>query len=379
MTAEPIHLSGTAVERGFAFGSECRPKIASWLDAWLDSLWLAGIPDPRQYAAKFLRDTDYLPSVERYAPDILSELRATADGARLPFDLLFAAQLMDEEWAYRKSTQRNSLSDKCSAFAIQTSRGTWIGQNMDLDVFTDGHQLLVLREPSDGYPASLVFTVGGLIALVGVNGCRVAVCVNYLPQLPTASTGLPVAFIIRKVLQSRTLADAVQFIRSVPHAVGQNYLVADVQRAQSLEASAAGVYEYSGQAAGRIFHTNHPLAVENQEIASNGNIENTVARLRALTQRLGTGEPGLKELQETLASCDDPTHPICRTAPNEAARRRTTSVVGFTTGSMIILLDEQIPFIETWLSSGPPMLRGYHKFVLPAKADAQPAPQASQP
>lgn len=361
MILDVINLSGSPSERGRAFGNLRRAQIQSWLDDWLESLALAGISDPRAYAGDFIRDTEFMPTIEAYASEILHELRAMAVGADIPFELLLAAQLMDEEWVYRKATRGFPLGDKCSSFAIRAaSSRMWIGQNMDLDAFTDGHQLIVRTSADGGKPATLVFTVGGLIALLGVNARRIAVCVNYLPQLPTSTRGLPVAFVIRKALQSNTLDEAASFVMSVPHAVGQHYLMADTSNIRSLEASAAGVQEFS-EGSDHVLHTNHPLAPANIAVADAPNGANSEARLSALASRLGGSIPSLSELQAALSSSDDRLNPVCRTAPNDADRKKSNNINGFTTGSVIMSLDKEKAEIDAWVSKGPPSLRGYEE------------------
>jgi hypothetical protein len=370
MTLDVINLSGSPSERGRAFGELRRAQIHAWLDDWLGSLALAGISDPLGYARRFIRDTEFMPVIDAYASDVLDELRAMAGAADISFELLLAAQLMDEEWVYRKATHGSPLGDKCSSFAIRAaSNRMWIGQNMDLDASTDGHQLMVRTSADGGKPATLVFTVGGLIALLGVNARRIAVCVNYLPQLPTSTRGLPVAFVIRKALQSRTLDEAASFVKSVPHAVGQHYLVADTSNIRSLEASAAGVHEFS-PGSDHVLHTNHPLVPANIEIAGAPNGENSEARLSALARRLGGRVPRLSELQSALSSSDDPFNPICRTVPGDIDRKNSANLIGFTTGSVIMSLDTEKAEIAAFVSKGPPSLRGYVQVHLNGATDA---------
>ena len=47
------------------------------------------------------RETDYVSAISRRTPDLLEEVRGIAAGAGVDPDLLFALQLLDEEWAYR--------------------------------------------------------------------------------------------------------------------------------------------------------------------------------------------------------------------------------------------------------------------------------------
>ncbi len=105
---------------------------------------------------------------------------------------------------------------------------------------------------------TLSFTIAGLLALCGVNSAGVGVWCNALYQLPSAPGGVPVSCIVRHLLSQPSLADATAFVRRVPHASGQHYLLAGPDGIVSLECSGAEVVE-SQPGAEAIWHTNHPL------------------------------------------------------------------------------------------------------------------------
>ena len=130
---------------------------------------------------------------------------------------------------------------------------------MDLGWYTDGFQALL--EVDDGEaPAALVFTTAGMLGLLGVNAAGVGVCVNSLPQLPSAPEGLPVAFVIRRLLQARAAEEALGLVQTLPHATNQHYVIAGPGVARSFEAGAGGVTEYLPPDPTRVLHTNHPLS-----------------------------------------------------------------------------------------------------------------------
>jgi hypothetical protein len=222
---------------------------------------------------------------------------------------------------------------------------------MDLAAYTDGFQALLDVDDGDNPPA-LVFTAAGMIGLMGVNAAGVGVCVNSLPQLPSASEGLPVAFVLRRLLQARSADEACRFLTALPHATNQHYLIAGPGEVRSFEASSAAVVEYRPPERGRVLHTNHPLTDAPATPEPPSARENSVARLDSLQARLGAGRPGLSEIRAALSSSDDPLHPVCREG-GEA---------GFTTGSMISALSPDR--VECWVSAGPPASRGYRYFAL---------------
>jgi len=321
-----------------------------------------------------LRETRFVDAIETHAPDLLQEVRALALAAGIEVDLLFAAQLMDEEWAYRsKRLSRDDIAEggKCSSAAIKTSDGvTLIGQNMDLGQYTDGHQLLLRLEPYNQEPGALIYTIGGMLGLMGVNSRQVAVCVNALPQLCAAREGLPVAFIVRRLLQASNAREASRWVRVFPHASPQHYLIADADVIYSYEASAAKVYEFDAANLSAVLHTNHPLVATADVPSPATYLANSMARLKSLQGRLQTGAADLASIQAALSGCDDPNHPVCRVGQDSAVNGGNADLIAFTTGSMVSVLDSRVCIVESWVSRGPPSIRGYTR-VRQARQDCR--------
>ncbi len=352
-----VEIAGAGYGRGVQLGRARAPRIRAHMDAWLDSLAQGIGGEPRAYVRGMLGETGFADLTKSLAPDLMEEVRGIADGADLDGDLVFAMQLIDEEWAYRARTRTApKAGDKCSSIAVVSADGpTWIGQNMDLGSYTDGHQALVRVAADDGAPEALVFTLEGVIALMGVNAAGVGVCVNSIQQLPSAPRGLPVAFVIRRILACRSLGEAASLILGLPHATNQHYLVAEAGAARSFEASAEGVTEYQPPASDRITHTNHPLGAVKGKAGPPGAEENSAERLAALDRRIGDGAPDLAAIMDALCSCDDPRNPVRRVLPKDAG------LINFTTGSMISALTSPV---ETWITAGPPTLDAYEHFTL---------------
>src|SRR5204862_7422542 len=99
-------------------------------------------------------------------------------------------------------------------------------QNLDIPAEAHGFQVLLrVRDESRGLQ-TLVVTESGLVAAAGMNSARVAITCNTLLQLRPCRAGLPVAFVVRGVLMQKDQAAALAFLQGVPHASGQNYIVA---------------------------------------------------------------------------------------------------------------------------------------------------------
>jgi isopenicillin-N N-acyltransferase-like protein len=341
---------------GKALGALRGARIRAYLSDWFESLRKAGVGDARTYIRTFLQDTNFVSAIKEWAPDLLEEVNGLAAGSDVPIEVALASQFMDEEWAYRAGfLNRAEHTEKCSSIAVRLGGDrTLIGQNMDLGAFTSGHQVLLRLGVSPCAPGSLIFSVGAIIGLLGVNSDRVGVCVNAMPDLPARHEGLPVAFVIRKLLQSVSASRAVAVLSEVPHATAQHYLIADPFEIRSFEVWPGGTVEVHAPTEGFVAHTNHAIASGFPSAVLKPRHRNSVARLDALHRHLRAAPPDLSALKRALCSCDDANHPVCRRIGEKSIDGNTT----FTTGSMISCLDQETS-IESLVSAGPPSLDSY--------------------
>jgi hypothetical protein len=140
--------------------------------------------------------------------------------------------------------------------------------------------------------------------------------------------------VCRKVLQQKSLADAVKVITDMPRMAGMNYTIGDTAgNVAAVETTARRVVELPG-VEGRVVHTNHfvaegLLSCEMRQGAAY--YENTRARLGRLKEMLM--EPGakpatLEELQAVLSDHASNPYPICRHASDQPGSTMTlTSLI----------------------------------------------------
>ena len=87
-----------------------------------------------------------------------------------------------------------------------------------------------------------------------------AVSCNSLSMLNMNKRGLPLSFMIRKLLTFSNLPEAASYLKTTPLAIPQNLLLVDRNQIVNLEISANQVSEYSNPKSTRfLYHTNHPL------------------------------------------------------------------------------------------------------------------------
>jgi len=258
-----LTLSGTPKERGLQHGESLRGMIAEHYSRWRENINRDTGLSPQAYLEEFFEMTHFMPAIERFTPDLLEEVHGLATGSNQPFLHVLARQCSDEEAWFRQVLKfERPVPEHCSALAAVGVGGApnIVAQNMDLGGFSHGFETVLRIEESGSDLEALVFTVAGKISLAGMNSCGVAIACNTVLFLDFNPGGLPEDFIVRKTLQQGSLAEAVAFMQTVPHASGQNYVLGDPEDVTDLEASADHVAVFEPlQNPKRIYHTNHPF------------------------------------------------------------------------------------------------------------------------
>ena len=149
------------------------------------------------------------------------------------------------------------------------------------------------------------------------------------------------------------------FLRSVPHASGQNYLLSSANDLRCFECNSKGVVRYTRKNSPcRVFHTNHPLSGTDESPGGDAKIErtaNSIERLRSISTRLGetSQDVSLEEIKAALSAHDDPSNPVSRNTNIHG------DPIGFTAGSSIYEFGD-IPRLH--LAAGPPCETEYELF-----------------
>jgi hypothetical protein len=331
---EALVLEGSPRKRGQVHGEALRSAILEFEIQWKDHLGASTGMKPSGYIEQFLERTNPLPAISMWTPYLLEEVRGISEGSGVDFPTVLALQLADEEWLFRREqglTVLDRSSEHCSVLGVALSHGTppLLAQNLDLTPFYDGFQVLLRIKDPISTIESYVASVPGLIALNGLNNRSIAICVNMLDQLDHRWDGLPLAFVIRGVLDQPSLSDATRFVSDVMHASGQNYMLAGPEGIRSFECSANQVRELAPESEiGRFCHTNHPLVNDDQakyrewysgltdmEVQLEmDNLVDSEIRLDYMQTQLDTSSEliTVNRVKAILGSHDSVEYPVCR-------------------------------------------------------------------
>ena len=354
-----VELSGSAYERGVQHGKALKAEIAAVLGSFKADLKTSRMRDPDSLIAEFLHATDFIPAIKKWTPDLLDEVKGIADGSEQKFEAIFAYQLPDEIWVYFDKQDANHCSGLGVAKTV--THPAYVAQNLDLESWRHGSQAVLHILQTETLPEQFIFTTAGLIAANGVNNYSIGVCANTLMQLNASGDGLPVGFVIRGLLARKSEQSALEFIKTVHHASGQNYILGTVDKVYDFEASATGVVRFTPVAGGTpVYHTNHPLANDNlkpwwekrtkQMTPEEHRYDNSSVRFTSLERRLtkGGNEISEQKIKETLRSRDSEWNPVCRSLKSGGAI--------FTFGSTIMTLSGH-PSLR--VTCGPPDVSEY--------------------
>ena len=351
-----ITLTGTGFQRGLQYGSQLKNEIAGLMVLWKKDLENNIHIPADTFIKNFLRATNFIPAIEKYTPDIYEEVKGIAEGSGQSLNDIFAFQLPDEYWVFEDQLAKDTIHHHCSAIGIpgRKGRAAYVSQNMDVDSWMDGYQIILHIQQNGNTPEQYILTCAGIVALNGLNSAGAGVCVNTLIQLKSSNDGLPVAFMIRGLLQKQNEADALEFLKKTKHASGQNYILGFGDSVYDYEASANKVIRMYPDTSGIISHTNHPVVNDDvkpwyhdyyqQYLAGNtqnGNSEIRFASLKKRTRETGEKDDGF--IKTTLRSKDNPNNPVCRA--------HLPGKHGFTFGSVILVLSNK-HLME--VTAGPP-------------------------
>jgi isopenicillin-N N-acyltransferase-like protein len=375
-----VLMEGPPYVRGAAYGETLRAEIRELVGQWEAALARnTGVPSGG-FITRFLAQTSYLSAIERHAPDLIEEVKGIAGGSGISFDTMFVFQLLDELILNAKY-----VAGHCSCIGVDKTKTkpALLGQNWDIESYVHGFQTVLHVKEWNSEMESLVFTYAGMIGAFGVNNGGIGVCVNSMPILSPARSGLPVAYVVRAILQRSTSEAAVRFVQDVPHASPQNYLIGDSQKITDLECSAGKVLQYlAPQGSGVVFHTNHPLVNDDYSDdyrallleRERGQVSNELyhraierveqnsgTRLASLEKLLGgltAEEITVAKVKAVLASHDCADHPICADLGDAG---KIASIV-----STVIELSDDPRF---HVAFGPPDITPYKTYSFSAKRE----------
>jgi len=234
MDTRVIVAEGDAFARGRAVGENCAENIRVLLKQQDYMNILDGSGSLRDWLP---RAKAVVPLIEKHAPVALAEMQGTAAGADLPFDdILLLTCAYDKNFLYwaelekadkARQAKKEAQQGGCTSMAAFTPDGLICAENNDERPWEwdQAKQDIVLHCIAPDGLETLIFTHPGIPACMGMNSAGLVLMWMYIDNGDRAD-GLPSCTMTREVLTRRSLAEAVEYLRSVPHTMPNSFLLA---------------------------------------------------------------------------------------------------------------------------------------------------------
>lgn len=276
-----VDVRGDHREIGRAVGEAAREQIAAAVDYYGRSLPLLG---GTTFAAAELLVRPYVECARRVAPEVVSEMEGTAEGAGV--SLWQVAVLTCGE----ELTCLGDPAQHCTTLAISDGGQTVVGHNEDWYAGDVDANVLLRAALPDG-TVFLAMTAAGYLPATGISSWGIAGGANTLFSNDTR-VGVPNLVLRRWALEARTLEEARDRCCHDGRARGSNHLYADSRgRVLDIETSGASSAERwpaMEDDAVRYAHANRYLMPEmaGYEVSTSVNSARRLARARELLDEL---------------------------------------------------------------------------------------------
>lgn len=310
-----LEVSGSPLNLGRAHGEAFREEIRALLPVYFDYLERTSrrqrVPTLSKTRVLEIAGT-YAKPAEAYAPDLTEEARGIAEGAGVPIEEIMALNGFLDIFDYLSP---NFVGAGCTTFMVPDMEGgarAAIGQNYDLvEIFQPAAVLLKITGAG---PDALMYTTAGMLGCAGLNSEGIGVVINNLVP-GDAGPGVPYPFVIRRLLESAGIGDAIDAVVSSRRASGMNYVLCDRHgEIYNLETTAAD-YEATSPFDGPMAHSNHYLAecLKPLERRANDQRGQSLARWGRATRLLHrSADPDAETIKSALGDHVNSPVSICR-------------------------------------------------------------------
>lgn len=298
-----IEVSGPPRELGRQIGEAAREETRGFCEVALERVNKT-VTVSRERALDIARRSTEV--AEQYRPDLVEELRGTAEAAGVTLDDLMLLQVRNQFTPEKEGG--------CTSFSIQPQSvaAPIVGQTWDNDPVLDEFTIVLTRRPDDR-PATMSCTQAGLISYMGFSETGLGACVNTLPA-PSREVGVPHYFTLRELFEASSLGEAAESVRRAHRAIPANIMLATPDGPADLEVTIDDVRILRPADGGRwVTHSNHCLHPDllpvNEEFPE---LIQSHARKHRIDKLISSTDGSLEELQRVLSDHDAHPMSICR-------------------------------------------------------------------
>jgi isopenicillin-N N-acyltransferase-like protein len=211
-----IEARGSHREVGQQIGQQCQSKIQRTLANLSE-----GLPEGIAWEAMLQQSQQYLEFSRQVYPQYIDELEGIAEGADAPFNEVFL-YMCEELW---ESTAWRGCTDMAARGRATKDGSTLIAHTNDLLPGAEEH-LVLLRIKAGDEPEFLGVSSGGIAISAGFNAADISLTGNQLDN-NDIRPGVPRLLVVRAILASRHLSEAMDHCLLPQRASSYNNVLAD--------------------------------------------------------------------------------------------------------------------------------------------------------
>lgn len=211
-----IEARGTYREVGRQIGMQGKPQIQSML-AYLRE----NVPAGFSWEQMLIHSKDYLAPSRAVYPQYIEELEGISEGAGVSFDDIFLS-MCEELW---ESPVLHGCTDMAARGRATLDRTTLIAHTNDLSLSSEA-RLVILKIQAGDEPEILAVSPGGIAISAGYNASKISLTGNQLDSNDVRA-GVPRLLVVRAILGSRTLSEAMTHCLLPQRASSYNNVIAD--------------------------------------------------------------------------------------------------------------------------------------------------------
>jgi isopenicillin-N N-acyltransferase like protein len=309
-----VFASGGPRERGRAYGEQAAERIQRSI-ALYDRIFrhYTGLAwdEVRSRAGAFVAPIDV------FDVELLPEIEGIAEGARVDAEDVLAINLRTEIMFGLDARPGRTAPTECTALGAvgeAAATGPIAAQNWDWKPGARETCVVLACAPTGG-PGFVTVVEAGLLAKCGMNEAGLALVTNALTSSrDRGAPGIPYHTILRRVLTSTTMDEAIEAIEEGPRGSSANYLLVSREgRATNIETTPGGPDDALRRDADRLVHANHFTWPTPRPFKDVGRVdgEDSLRRHAAVAQVVGHRPVSVASAQAALRDHDGRPSSVC--------------------------------------------------------------------
>ena len=271
-----ITLSGSSEEIGFLHGKLLAKEIHSNIKFY-KAIFLQSFGEEARIldAAENIKER-----IKEFNPRFINEIDRIALGAEVSEPLWL--------YALNSRTELGMAINAGECTAIVFPQHSVLGQTWDWAQHLEGTSVMMEIQFPSGHKL-LQLTEAGIIGKIGFNNCGLGVTLNIIRIADAVLQGVPIHIVLRSVLESRTLDDALSAVERARKGTASNIVIAQGGRAIDVEFAGGENIVYKIPDAVYV-HTNHYLHTPEPVQIDETACINSTARYHTAVEKLGKME-----------------------------------------------------------------------------------------